>query len=515
MTDITADPGTTSPLSLARRLVRSPLTWASVLLGVVIVLAQRHGPWLSTDSFYYWSAARSFAAHGHLTEFDGGPLVMFPPGLSLGLGALHFFGLPLAGLVVALNAVTFALTLPASYLLLRRVLTARFAALAAVVVTVNGSLILFNTSLLSDSLFLVLTAAFLALLVERARSGGLARRDLAVLLALVALGELWRFTGVALAATLAGTYLVLNWRRGAWPALWRTAVLGVLSLLATAAVALRNVIGGSGPFGPTFRATTPISSVPGQVVRLSGRLVVSNLTTPFNWVPSGGVLAVLTVLGALLCLASVAGGVLALVRREPGMLVVTFFTTLYWALLVYAEVTNTQFAMNARLAAPAGLGSLVLLAYALTAVRVAARRVLRALAIALALFIAVTGVVNLLSQAVRPIVALPTSTPTALERVAARLPATAGILTTDPYGIYWTTGRNVAVVAPYEGTLCPASCFADSLGRLRDSVRAGFVRYALFNAAVPAGNITFLEARGVRLTLDAVGRGYALYRVTP
>ena len=146
-----------------RRLRPDGITLAIIgiaVLGVVNVLAREatYGPRLDWDSIYYVAVARNLLAGEGFTNFDGAPLMHWPPiyPLLLALASLGLFDpLDVAGL---LNAIIFGLTILVVGCYLRNLLESGFLViLSCSALALSVPLADLSSWVLSESAFILLT----------------------------------------------------------------------------------------------------------------------------------------------------------------------------------------------------------------------------------------------------------------------------------------------------------------------------------------------------------------------
>lgn len=498
--------------------MRWALTGVTAVLTLALVVIMRHGPGLTPDSYSYLSAARALAHHGRLTIYDGTSLVAFPPGLSVALAGLLRLGLGLTPATVTLNALGYAATAVGIFGILRVVLHRDGIALAlTAALLATGTFLSFYLVLLSEPVFLGVTFLALAALLHGVARGRLTPRTLTLVVLGAGVTELWRFTGVVIVPAVVLAWLFTQ----AWPwrltTLVRAAGLGALASLGALVVVVRDLALGTGPFGPTVTSSTPLGQIPQQIAHLAGSLASSSLVVPFtsrypSWYESGSRAELLV--GAVLIALVVAGVGRALRRRDLPVILLAAFTGLYWALLVYAESSNTQFNMNPRLAAPTAAGDLALAAYALAPLaRGSAKALLGRLGLAGLTLAVSAGALTLVSYTAQPLYGVPPVAVTPAVHVVDHLPASVGVLTEDGAKLYWNSGHVPVVDMPAPSFFCPPDCVRAVEHRIRHDVRDHTLTYAIFGSRL-SGREQANIVPGVSGRLVRAGAGYALYRLS-
>ncbi len=331
------------PVDRVRRFHAITLSVLIAYPTVLVLWAGRQGPGMWSDSVNYAFGARSFALVGEVNGWAGGPLTLWPPGLSMLLGSMVRLGIDLEVAAVGVNAVCVASMVYLTFLLARSVLdSSELGLLAAGLVGVSASTLRVFAWLASECPFIVLTLIVLLLCVEAVRSGKFGWPRVIALGALVSVATIVRLAGLWL-IPVALLSAVMALHRSGWRRTLVTAgATTVTCTIGLATVALRNASVGAPPLGVREAATSgALSLVTGTVATL-GRYVV-----PFNWTVPAVAVGVALLLLLTYSLES------ARRRAENGALLVGFFTALYLALLTYSQVAASVSPTNARLAAPA------------------------------------------------------------------------------------------------------------------------------------------------------------------
>lgn len=221
------------------------LTWVTVVsaavAALVTLLATARGPGLTPDSINYFSAGLSLASGDGLITFNGATLVQFPPGLPalLALAAEVGVGPDTASRVF--NAVAYAATVViASVLLRRHVRSTKLVCGAVILVAVDVTLLGIAQMAWTESLFVLVSVAFV-LALERLCSAVRPAAWIVAAAVLVWMGFLLRYAGIALLPAGAIAVLLGRQRQG-----WRHAfgvafAFGVVSLVAPLAWMARNL----------------------------------------------------------------------------------------------------------------------------------------------------------------------------------------------------------------------------------------------------------------------------------
>jgi len=194
---------------------------------------------LRGDEVNYQDHAANIAAGRGLVDSDGRPAASRPPLLPLVLGAIYLVTGPHVEVGRLVQVLVGTAVVALTYLLARRLFSARIALGAAALAAVNPYLIFISSYVLTEGLYTVLALSFLVLLEGGRREAYARYQRLAALGGLLALTVLARPTAVGLAAFAAAAVLIT----GTGSVAQRLARVGVLAAglaLVLAPWAVRN-----------------------------------------------------------------------------------------------------------------------------------------------------------------------------------------------------------------------------------------------------------------------------------
>jgi hypothetical protein len=465
------------------------------------------------DAIDYTSVARNLAAHANLNTYNGQPLVEFPPGLPIMLGALLKVGLSLKVAVALINALALGVTIAAVFALFYIVFATPWLALAvSATLAWNTNEIHLYLAPLSEPVFIAAVSVLLAVLAASIKSQRFTRSATAVAVVCVWVACSWRYTGVTLLPVLGFGYYWATKSEGR-RAVLRAGVVTLTGALAIIVIAVRNLAVGSGPFGPTLHSSTSLSSSLLQTSRLLGGLVTSG---PFSFplAKSGmGTNPYLGVIGVCFVVLMVLG-VLRAIRNKNGLvLCAALFVAGYWSMIIYAQVTNTAFDMNYRLIAETVPAMALLSFYAIMppAIWQGQHRLRLIGLLVVPLLLANAASSTYLTATNYNFPTVPAVTP--MERALSHLPANAGVATPYPQLLYWMTGREPILNIPLAQFYCPPGCSRAQMKVLVHDISDGTVTYALFSTNQTPIEEAILKAQHVTFTTDVITKGYSLYRV--
>lgn len=341
------------PQETARPTNGTPIASKVALLVVAAIAvawvtwATSRGVGVSTDSSQYGWAARTLATDGHLGSPLGGPLVAFPPGLSILLAAGRALGLSVSSADRALDIASILLLVPAAYRLGLDTTGSVFAgvgvAAASVASTVTTSVF---TMMWSEPPFIVIVTAVLAVLVRAVDRRQLGARSVVALVAGASAAVSIRYTGVAILPVIAfGVYLATR-RIG------RAVAVTAGSSAGFVAVVARNVAVGGPAFGYHEGGAAAVNFFTAGIGTL-GYLLVPSMRN---------------VVGYGLFVLLVAGVLIAARGRQFRVLLVAGFLVAWWALLLYGHLRGIV-DPNTRLLAPAVPATAVVVAYGIARLR--------------------------------------------------------------------------------------------------------------------------------------------------
>lgn len=504
---------------------------------VVVVLATSTGVLLSQDSVSYLAAARSFAAGHGLTSFDGQPLTLFPPGLSIILGTVEGLGVSAETAAVALNAACVGLVVLATYQLGRLALRSSWPALvSAAVVSLSAPFTLSFVWLWSEPLFTVMAAGLLLLLmwaIRRARCPWWV-----VVLSGLAVGSLIsvRYVGYTLLPVAAvGIWWASRPARASTdrvPAVVRVLVVLGLGLVVPAIIAMRNIAVGSGPLGDRYPGVRTLLDSVTEAVGVLGAFLY----------PAGASGATVVV-GSIVALLVLVGVWAGLIDRDRALLLLGIFAFLYVAAIVWSQTATRLDPPTPRLLTPAVPALAVL---TIAGVRVVLRRMLRdvrgwtsssgsamirargasvAVGVGWSLLAAMTAAlliasmradVRMLDDARSGSLGLRASaaaSPLAAEGLT--LPGATGFASNDPWRIYLAVGSSPVVFLPPSTDEWPQARIDRDLSLLKQAVQDGTVTHALVveqgSSVLPWSEVA---SSGLEAELVATTPEGAIYRLT-
>ncbi|MGI8613954.1 MAG: hypothetical protein ACR2KL_08460 [Nocardioidaceae bacterium] len=468
-----------------------------------LVVATRQGPGISPDSVAYASTALNLAGNGHLTSFDGQRLSIFPPGLPLLLAGFDWIGVGVETSAVVLSVVSAVVVVLGTRCLARTAgLSPTLAALASLFVATNLGLVAVNAMLWSEPLFCAATAVALVALQRIHQRRALTTGPLIVLTAAAGVAQLLRFTGVVL-VPITGLIVVVAFRsRGPAAALVRAAGAAALTALGAVVVATLNVLSGNAAAGTRSRTSfyNPLELLE-QLVQTVGGYLTDDLTPPTARIVIGALLLVL--LGAGLTL-SLRGG-WRRVLDAPALLIVVF-TAGYVGFLILSELVTVLNPIEKRLLAPAfaPLVVCVLLAVQTLSRHLAVASRARAVGglaslVVVALLAVATGswAVDAGRLGLRYNAVALRAAPW-IEAVDV-LPLGVPVISNDPYGVRWLTGREPVLPAPGIGYYFPVS-FEDRVEQVAASVRASPRAYLVLFGFDDQGVVAALRHAGLDVT---------------
>lgn len=490
-------------------------------VGIVFV-ASRQGPGMSSDSVFYASAARAFAATGELVTYSGAPLAAWPPGFPLTLGWAIRLGLDLESFATALNLACVALVVLLTYQLAVVTLkSSGLALLSALLVSAAASTVRVFSMLWTEPVFAVLVLVTLVVLAHAAGEMETNWYWLLIVAVAVTVATLFRFAGFALIPVVA-LGVALAFRRRGWI---RAVSIGFAAAVAASVgmllVLYRNLLLGGSLLGT--RAPNPHSA---RQILWASFADLSQYLLPVKtaWATEVGILIAVLLLFA----------VWRIVRaRNLGLLVVAAFVVIYWPFLWYSAFSAGIDLPNERLTSPIH-GPMV--AMAVFAIRELWARLplaqppvtvkhhaARALVF---LGVSVLGASVILSLMVGWKYALSAaqrgighnsiaSLESPLARAIRDLPAVAGVAANDANQAYWATGRTPMLQTPRIGYVYEALGY-ESMEKFIDRTRDGSVTHlAFFDANIRGvSEPDELVAAGVKIELIADYSDGSLWQVT-
>jgi 4-amino-4-deoxy-L-arabinose transferase-like glycosyltransferase len=489
----------------------------------LVLIGTRHGPGIEPDSTSYISAARNLASGRGYRDFTGQPLTHFPPGFPTPLAVGAWLGISPTTAARLVNAVSLATIVSLGWLLARRHARALLVTLGAtVLIAFSFGLVHFADGVLSETMFVAVTVAFL-LALENAVTYQAKRGVAWSAVAGVAIGFAFAIRYAAFALFLAGVIaLVVSW----WGARKPRLIARVAAFVAAASLMPLAWLAWSASNGVGSKRFTPTTSTHESLVTFLKTLLenAGSLFLPQS-APS-------SLSGAFfVLLLGVASLGVWFARRESSMrrgpdtpwtLVPLVSFVVVYALFVVATHRVVGTSWDARLWSPIYVPAVILLArfaddvVARVTRTVQARRgralVAGACACLAILALAVTYTAWDEGRGPRGLASRSVSR-SELAREVRRLPSDSLIATNNPHGLYYATGHQPIVFSP--GDLVPGmNPIPASLSSLRRHARcAGPVYVAWFNESLNHLEAPARLAR--RATLEAVRRlrDGTLYRV--
>ena len=439
----------------------------------MILLATSNGPGISPDSVSYAAAATSFANEGRLFTFDGSPLALFPPGLSVTVGGLMSLGVSLDLATVVLNAVATGVIVATTFYLARLVLRSNGWALGAVAaVALSSSTIRIGSFLWTEPVFTALLTVVLLLL---ARGVALSRFSWPVVVAmgvLMSVATTFRYVGVVAVPVIAA-FVAL---RGGQQRLAKSLSVVVLSSLGFGVVVLRNVSLGSPPLGERYPGSVGIEGALQSLTRTWGGYLAPERTTSLT-VVVGGVMAVVVLLGMWV----------VVISRNAAGLVLAVFVLVYWSAIVFSQVGTRLDIGSERFGAPVLAPTVIIVLLAIRTLlaamarqldrsRLVDERTAHVLLAASALIVAIAVGSLSVVHSVR-FVADGRSNGLGLNaasvansdiaRAAVSTPQGLAVVTNDPWAVWWNRG-GVVLSYPPSRTDWPDSRIESDLERIED-----------------------------------------------
>ena len=458
--------------------------WQQVLFTVLmaypvmmIVLASSIGPGISPDSVSYAAAATSFADTGRLITYDGSPLTLFPPGLSVILGALMALGVSLDLATIALNAVATGVTVATTFYLARLVLRSSGWALGAMaVVALSASTIRIGSFLWTEPVFTALVTVLLLLL---ARGVALSRFSWPVVVTmgvLVSVATTFRYVGVVAVPVVAA---FVAWR-GGWQRYPKGLAVGLISLLGFFAVALRNLSNGAPPLGERYPGSVGVEGALQGLIRTWGEYIAPEQTTSLT-VVVGAALAVVVLLGVWV----------AVISRNVAGLALAVFVLVYWSAIVFSQVGTRLDIDSERFGAPVLAPTVIIVLLAIRTLlgamakqldrsRLVDERTAHTLLSASALILAVAVGSLSVFHSVQFVadgrgnglgLNAASVANSDIARAAVSTPRGLAIVTNDPWTVWWNRG-GVVLSYPPSRTDWPDSRIESDVERIQDALEA-------------------------------------------
>jgi len=324
-----------------------------VLAGIGVALvtwATSRGVGASTDSGQYGYAARALVTEGRLQSPLGGPLVAFPPGLSLILAAGRALGASVRTADRVLDVVSILLLVPAAYRLGRETTDSELVGVGVAAASVgSAATTAVFTMMWSEPPFIVIVTVVLAVVVRAVGRRRLGAWSVVALVLGASAAVSIRYTGVTILPVIAiGVYLATR-RISTTVAVTAGASAGFVAVVA------RNVAVGGPAIGYHEGGAAAIGTFGffSAGVSTLGDLLVPSLAN---------------VVGYATLVMLVAGVVVAARNKQLRVVLVGGFLVSWWALLFYGHLTGIV-NPNTRLLAPAVPATAVVVAYGIARLR--------------------------------------------------------------------------------------------------------------------------------------------------
>jgi len=440
--------GGPTPRSL--RLAAGLLAIAAI---VFALLTTRHGPDLGPDSVTYLSAADNLVHGRGFSDFTGEPLTVFAPAYPAILSIGHFIGVAGETVGRVTNALVVGAIALVSFVLLRRHVSSPAVIVGGTALAAYSSELLRIASYVAtDPLFVLLTLVFI-LLMENIRAKPERRTLWIVLAGLVASGAfLVRYAAVPLFVTGLIVVVAYSAKDGRGAVARRTLLFAAISSIAPVLWLLRN-------------ATSEASDVLGVRVRsgdspltLARLLGETSKDLVFSYRVPSGVAAAAVVVGL-----GIAGSLAWRSRQQltprlsgtVGAMLPTIGLVVVGTPFVVIAHKVTGSDLDTRMLLPVWLPTIILGAWVLDNLLTAGREtghegLVRLLGVLMAAFVG-ASIVLYFQQ-----VAKGTSNPfhysdanvAELRTAIDDLPASAQVLSNDPWRIHIATGRQPVFLAP-------------------------------------------------------------------
>lgn len=477
------------------RQVRWPLIAIAVVPVALVAVSTIKGPGITEDSVTYVYAAHSFAATGHFGLYSGGSLTIFPPGFPIFLGLATKLGIHVQTTAIVLDLVCVGLLVVLTYLLARETRISEAGSLiAAAIVAVSAATLVVFDRLWTEPPFVVLVLAVLFVLVRAFHSGRISLGSAVLIATFASLSEATRYIGISLVPAIVLGALYAERQRPRREAVVRAVALGVASSLGLIIVGGRNLLHGTGIFGPRYGHGYAIGSVLSNSVSTVGSYILAGRLNRVA-IPVGTVIVLLLAFGAWR----------AFRQRDVAVIVLTTFMATYWLVLWYGEVTSPLDVVDVRLTAPVMPVVVILATYATLSLLaeldgrfsdVGRRRNLMTVACTAFMLLLLAG--NLINDVTTAREAVdggvtgdnynsPASLDSPLVRAVERLSGKSGLASNDPQYLYWTTGRLRIAQIPISDHYTTASETQAELRALKADVSSGSVHYLAYVTGFPSG----------------------------
>lgn len=503
---------------------RLAVAFAAVYSVTLAAVSSWQGPGIGPDSVAYVSSAQNFLAGNHLTMFNGQPLVFFPPGLPLALAGLSRAGLTFEDGAMLLNCLAAAgMVLATWYLALKVTRSDPVAALAGIAFAVSTASLSVQAMLWTEPVAGLAMTVWLILLHRIYTARALSATSVAGVVVTSALACSFRYAGVCfIPVTLVVVFAALR-HRGTARASVSAAAVATSASLGLAAVAVRNLSLGAGPLGERAPSEQSVVDVLKQYPVVLGRLVVNSENAPEHDALVVGLVFALALAAGWLCGLLTSPSVAAPHDESGSTLPVWVAVAVYWLFLGASQLTADINPINYRLVYPILPATVV--AVSVLMQRLARSRRESVLGQPLARWVAgcMGGVLLAVSvMGVGPSVANartgirynevglldePWINPVRL------LPPRAGLVSDNPYLVYWLTGRQPlqpAIGLEFYGAATPEEHEAT----LREFIRTRPLTYLLWLGDDVDAGLQALNAAGISTTPAVLRESFALFKLT-
>lgn len=298
---------------------------------------------LSPDSVSYVSTAESFAAGRGLVAFDGRPLTLFPPGLSLAIGIFGSLGFSISAVAVTVNIVSLIVIVISTYLLALVISASWRCALAAAgIVSLSAPFTGVFVWVWTEPVFTAVTMVLLTLLAWAVREVRSSWWIVLVAGGLTSTAFGLRYVGLTLLPVLA---LGMWWAARNTPVrsrAIRVATAIAVGILLPVLLVARNLLSGAGPLGERVGGVRTIQDSFIQMIQVLGEFVLP---------PESGSLGILLGVGILI-LVFISLWV-AVMNRDRPVMMLGFFLLVYWLSMIFSQASTRLDSPSARLLAPA------------------------------------------------------------------------------------------------------------------------------------------------------------------
>jgi hypothetical protein len=489
----------------------------------LIAILTRHGIAIEPDSTTYLSAARSFVANGTLTQLTGGTLTVFPPGLPLALAIFGKLGLSMTLAATFLNLASASLMVLAAYFLTKWTVESELWGLAtALLVGFSYVLVGLFSYLVSEPLFTAATLVVLLQLVWSAGKGAVSWRAIVVIVVACNAAVSFRYIGLVLIPTGALSILLIERRRGL-RSLIRAAITAAASSIGLVAIVIRNLSLDAGPFG--YRRPSGLS------VLTVGRETLTALGSYLVPIPDS---TIQMAVGVVILLLFGFGAWRTVRERRLGLGILLIYVIFYWISLWYSEFNAYIDPIGFRFLAPVMVPFLVVVVFSVKCLWLEIRsqvdrrfskqqvasteRWLQVACVGLTTAVIAIAIVvefpKFRESATDGLGYTASSFEhTALANDIRGLPSTGYIAASDPYGVYWLTGRIPILPIPPNNASEPKQAQLYQEHQITSAIEDGNVHWLVYFSKDNAVPMRVLLRGGYTVTRIAHSQDGDIYRV--